>query len=262
MGHENTGHENTGHENTGHENTGHENTGHENAGREAALAAADACAAQSTRVAVLVEGRSDRAAVLTLAARLGRDLAASRIAVVPMGGARNIGHFASALGPPGLGLRLAGLCDEQEAGDFLRGLLQAGLAPGFGRAGLAPGPGRIGVASDPGRIGLAPGSGRAGLEVLGFHVCVADLEDEMIRALGADAVARVIAEQGESRRLRTFLKQPAQRDRPPEARLRRFIGTHSGAKLRYGAALAAALDLARLPRPLENLLAYLESCDA
>ena len=90
-------------------------------------------------------------------------------------------------------------------------------------------------------------------------MCVADLEDELIRALGPDVVERVIEAQGESRRLRTFLKQPAQRDRPSDARLRRFIGTHSGAKALYGAALAAALDPACLPRPLEGLLAHLAS---
>jgi hypothetical protein len=60
---------------------------------------------------------------------------------------------------------------------------------------------------------------------------------------------------------RTFLKQPAQRDRPQDARPRRFIGTRSGAKLRYGAALADALelDLGILPWPLAGLLAHLVS---
>jgi len=203
-----------------------------NAGREAARAAAAACAADGTRVAVLVEGMSDRAAVRVIADRLGHDLAAAGVAVVAMGGATNIGHFATALGPPGLGLRLAGLCDEHEEDDFRHGLTRAGLAPG---------------------------PGRDGLRCLGFHVCVADLEDEMIRALGTDVVERVIAAEGEGHRFRTFLRQPAQRDRPPDARLRRFIGTHSGAKLRYGAALAGVLDLACLPPPLAGLVDYLVS---
>lgn len=202
--------------------------GEANAGRDAALAAAATCAGYGTRIAVLVEGMSDRAAVITLANRLGRDLGAAGVVVIPMGGATNIGHFAAALGPSGLGIGLAGLCDAQEEDDFRRGMLRAGLAPG---------------------------PGRGGLERTGFYVCVADLEDEMIRALGTDEVERVIAAEGESRRLRTFLKQPAQRGRPRDALLRRFIGTHSGAKARYGAALAGALDLARLPPPLKGLLA-------
>lgn len=160
--------------------------------------------------------------------RTGSAGISARRAVRPAGGATNIGHFAAAFGPSGLGIPLAGLCDEQEEEDFRRGLLRAGLAPG---------------------------PGRGGLERMGFRVCVADLEDEMIRALGTDVAERVIEAEGEAHRLRTFLKQPAQRGRPRDALLRRFIGTHSGAKARYGAALAGALDLARLPPPLEGLLA-------
>ena len=57
-----------------------------NAGRQAAAAAADACTADRTRLAVLVEGMSDRAAVLMVANMLGRDLGVSGVAVVPMGG--------------------------------------------------------------------------------------------------------------------------------------------------------------------------------
>lgn len=206
--------------------------GEVSAGRAAAAAAAGVCAAAGARVAVLVEGASDRAALLTLATRTGRDLDAARVAVVSMGGATNIRHFALALGPRGLGLALAGLCDEGEEGQFRRGLTLAGLAP------------------EP---------GRAGLERAGFHVCVADLEDELIRALGAGAVERVIESQGEARRLRALRNQPAQLGRSPQRQLRRFIAGRSGAKLRYATALAAALDPACLPRPLEGLLAQLPS---
>ena len=68
------------------------------------------------RTIVLVEGVSDQLAVETLAERSGRDLAAERIRVVPMGGATNIGHFLDRFGPAGSHIRLAGLCDEAEAG--------------------------------------------------------------------------------------------------------------------------------------------------
>lgn len=203
-----------------------------NAGREAAAAAAAACAAAGTAAAVLVEGESDRAALLTLAARTGRDLDAARVAVVSMGGATNIGHFAAALGPRGLGLALAGLYDAGEESQFRRGLLRAGLDAG---------------------------ADRAGLERAGFQVCVADLEDELIRALGVSATERVIEFQGEARRLRALRTQPAQLGRSPERQLRRFIAGRSGAKLRYAAAMAGALDPGRLPRPLERLLAQLPS---
>jgi hypothetical protein len=39
--------------------------------------------------------------------------------------------------------------------------------------------------------------------------------------------------------------------------LRRFLGTHSGRKIAYGALLAEALELERAPRPLDALLSYL-----
>ena len=90
-------------------------------------------------------------------------------------------------------------------------------------------------------------------------VCVADLEDEMIRALGIPAVEAVIAQLGEAHRLATFRKQPAQRGHEPD--LRRFISTRSGAKLRYARAFALATDLERLPAPLTGVLdAALADC--
>jgi hypothetical protein len=144
-----------------------------------------------------------------------------------MGGATNIGHFASALGPRGLGLRLAGLYDEAEESGFRRGLRQAGLEPG---------------------------NDRAALRRLGFHACVADLEDELIRALGIAAVVDVIMSEGEVRRLRALRNQPTQLGRSPERQLRRFIAGRSGAKARYAAALVSALEPGRLPRPLAALL--------
>ncbi|NEE41510.1 ATP-dependent endonuclease, partial [Streptomyces sp. SID7982] len=48
-----------------------------------------------------------------------------------------------------------------------------------------------------------------------------------------------------------------QRERPVEAQLRRFMGTIGGRKEHYARALTEALDLGRLPRPLEGLLAHL-----
>jgi hypothetical protein len=87
-------------------------------------------------------------------------------------------------------------------------------------------------------------------------VCEADLEDELIRALGTARVERVIDDEGELRSLRTLQKQPAQQGRPVEAQLRRFIGTRSGRKLRYARLLVEALDLGHVPRPLDRLLAH------
>src|SRR5437762_3176676 len=77
------------------------------------------------------------------------------------------------------------------------------------------------------------------------------------RDLAAEGVAveAVVAAQGELRSFRVLQRQPAQRGVPIEAQLRRFMGTHSGRKIQYGRLLVEALDLARVPRPLDLVLA-------
>jgi hypothetical protein len=186
----------------------------------------------SARAVVLVEGVSDQLALAALARRRGRDLDAEGISVVAMGGAQAIGVFLGALGPRGLGVELAGLCDAGEAGHFRRALERAGFGTNLTRSRM---------------------------ESLGFYVCVADLEDELIRALGVSAVERVIDAQGDLGPFRTFQRQPAWRGRPTEEQLRRFIGTHSGRKIQSAALLVEALDLARVPPPLDGLLAHLQT---
>ena len=178
---------------------------------------------------MLVEGVSDQRAVEALARRRGRDLDAEHISVVPMGGVTNIGHFLRRLGAPAAGVRVAGLYDAGEEGGFRRSLEQAGLGSSLTRPDM---------------------------ERLGFYVCVADLEDELIRALGVAAVERVIETAGELGLFRKFQKQPAWRGRPGAQQLRRFLGTHSGRKIQTAALLVEALDLARVPRPLDGVLAY------
>ena len=182
---------------------------------EVALAAAARARSDPGSCAVvLVEGMSDQAAVQTLAERSGRNLPGEGIFVVPMGGATNIGHFVDLFGPGGFGVRLAGLCDLGEEHDFRRGLDR-----------------------------VAP-----------YFVCVADLEDELIRALGTSRVENLIEAEGESRAFQTFTRQPAHRGEGRDQQLRRFMGTRSGRKIRYGHLLAAALDLAVIPAPLASLL--------
>ena len=95
------------------------------------------------------------------------------------------------------------------------------------------------------------------MERLGFFVCVADLEDELIRCLGPDVVEAVVAAQGELRSFRSLQRQPAHLGRPVDQQLRRFLGTRSGRKAAYARALVDALDLERVPRPLDGVLASL-----
>lgn len=184
----------------------------------------------STRTVVLVEGISDQCALEALARRRGRSLVDEGVSVVSIGGAQAVGRFLERYGPDGLGVGLAGLCDAAEEGDFRRGLERAGLAPG---------------------------PGRDGLERLGFYVCEADLDEELIRALGVPAVERIVAARGELRSFRTLQKQPEWRGRAPEEQLRRFLGSGARRKIEYAPLLVDALDLDGVPRPLDRVLAHL-----
>lgn len=73
-------------------------------------------------VAVLVEGESDRQAVLATAIGLKRDLASEGIIVVAMGGATNVAKHVRRYGAAGAGLDLVGLCDAGEVVHFERAL--------------------------------------------------------------------------------------------------------------------------------------------
>jgi len=181
------------------------------------------------RAVVLVEGISDQRAVEALAERRGRNLDAEGISVVPIGGAQSIGRFLNLFGPQGLDVKLAGLCDAGEEGDFRRGLERAGLGSHLTRGEM---------------------------ERLGFYVCVADLEDELIRALGAAAVEQVVDAQGELGSFRTLQKQPAWQGRTTEEQLRRFMGSGGSRKIRYARLLVEALDVTHVPRPLDLVLAH------
>jgi len=181
------------------------------------------------RAVILVEGMSDRHALEVLAARHGRRLEEEGVAIVSTSGATNIAGFLAHYGPQGLGVRLAGLCDAGEERYVRRGLERAGLG--------------VDVSAQD-------------MEALGFYLCVDDLEDELIRAHGAASVQHVIEAHGELASFRTLQHQPAQRARSTEEQLRRFMGTRSGRKSRYARWLVETLDLDRIPRPLEDVLAH------
>jgi hypothetical protein len=183
----------------------------------------------SARAVVLVEGTSDQVALEALAERRGRHLDAERISIVAIGGAQAIGRFLDRFGPQGLDVKLAGLCDAAEEGDFQRALERAGLGSNLTRPDM---------------------------ESLGFYVCVADLEDELIRALGAASVEHVVDAQGDLGSFRTLQKQPAWQGRTTEEQLRRFMGSGGRRKIRYARLLVDALDLTHVPRPLDRVLAH------
>jgi hypothetical protein len=175
---------------------------------------------------VLVEGISDQIALEAAAVGHGRDLEAERVVIVPIGGAHAIGRSLTNLGT---GVRVAGLCDVHEEEVFRRGLVGA-------------------------RIG-APRT-RADMELLGFYVCVRDLEDELIRAMGMAAVEELLDAHGDLAAFRSFQNQPAWRGRQPDAQMRRFLCSGSRRKLRYVRLLVeAATGRDALPHPIDGLLA-------
>jgi len=176
---------------------------------------------------VLVEGESDRRALAALARRLGHDLAASGADVVPMDGITNLRHHLAELDARPAPPRVLGLFDVGEQAHVARMLTAAGRGPA---------------------------DSAAELEALGFFACRLDLEDELIRAAGADVIEGVLAEHRDLARFRTFQRQPYQRDRPIEAQLRRFAGTAAGRKTWFAADVVEVLPLERTPQPMRRLL--------
>jgi hypothetical protein len=168
---------------------------------------------------VLVEGQSDRAALDALARRQGRRLDREGVVVIAVGGAGGMARHLLRLGPRGADLRLAGLYDRGEAPVVRRALA------------------------------------RAGVDRRSFFCCDADLEDELIRALGPERILALLDGHGDLRAFRTLQRQPAWRGRPVDAQLRRFFGAGARRKTRYARILVEAAELDRLPDPLIGVLA-------
>jgi len=176
---------------------------------------------------IVVEGESDQAAIEALAERRGVDLGAVRVRVECLGGAHRIGTFLEELGEGRP--RLAGLCDAGEEPVFRRALERAGFGSDLTRPDM---------------------------ERLGFYVCDADLEEELIRALGAPRVEEIVRANEDLHRLQKLQQMPAWRGRAPEEQLRRFMGSGGRRKIRYARLLVEALDPDRVPRPLDRVLAH------
>ena len=192
-------------------------------------------AVEAGRTIVLVEGLSDKAAIDALAKRRGRNLSDDGITIIAIGGATKIWGFLDLLGPRGLDVKLSGLCDIGEERHFRRALQRAG----FG-------------------INLS----KSDMETLGFYICDADLEDELIRSLGVNTMLEVIAAQGDLGRFRLFRRQPEWQEQSSQAQLRRWLGTTAHRKISYAPLLVDALDLDRVPVPLDRLLARLASLNS
>ena len=177
------------------------------------------------RLLVFVEGESDANAVRALADLLGCDLRLHHIQICSAGG---VTYFSSLLRefarahPNG---QFCGMYDLAEQRHVRRALTNAAI----------------------------PVAAHDSLESFGFFACTADLEEELIRALGAEAVERVLGAQGELVSFRRFQAMPQHRLTPVDQQLHRFLGTRATRKIRSARRLVEQLDIDRLPRPLVQL---------
>ena len=176
------------------------------------------------RVVVLLEGRSDVAAVRAVLRARGTP-AEGAVELVDMGGVTNVRrHLVGLVGDARL--RVLGLADVAEAPYLARALAAVGQ----------------------------PVRSLEDMAALGFHVCDRDLEDELVRTLGAARVQEVLAGLGLLERFLAFQRQLAWHQRPVEHQLRRFAGTTSGRKVLVAEALASALTTTQVPPPLAALV--------
>ena len=178
---------------------------------------------------VLVEGDSDAAAVRALADRLGVDLDLHRVEVCSAGGVTNFSRVLADFVRTHPGVDFCGMYDVADERHVRRALANAAVA----------------------------GAADESLEGFGFFACVADLEDELIRALGAATVERVLEAQAELNSFRRFQAMPQHRGEATHRQLHRFLGTRATRKIRSARHLVEALDLDRLPHPLARLAARL-----
>lgn len=175
-------------------------------------------------ITILVEGESDKAAVVALAPRLGVDLGAEDITVTVIGGAGNFGRAIPEAVK--LGHRVGGLYDEAEehfVGDALN--RQAG----------------------------------EDLTRQGFFACRPDLELELVRAIGAVEMTPLFDAHGDLKTFRNFQDQPKYRDADVVEQMRRYIGANGARKAKYAAIMADAVPFEDVPEPLQGLVNWIWS---
>ena len=183
------------------------------------------------RTIVLVEGVTDELALTLAARRSGRDLKAEGVSVVPTNGAHAISRFLRRLAAEEPKAKVAGLYDEGEEEVFRAALERAGYGANLDRSRL---------------------------EQVGFFACIADLEDELIRAAGESTLSRLIELEGDAQPWHAFRNQRPWNGRPVDQQFHRFIRSVSERNSRYIRAIVETIDPSRLPRPLRLLLDHVE----
>lgn len=173
------------------------------------------------RAVILVEGEGDRLALSHLAGLLGRDLDAEGISLIAMGGKTLFRHFLKLLGPRGLGIRLAAMCDADAEAKWAAALRAEGVVTA---------------------------TSRHDLEAAGVFVCDPDLEAEFVTLLGEATVEALITSLGDEDAFAQFSDHPKRADAPKAELLRKFVH-----KTDYAIPLVDTAG-ARAPRPLLEVL--------
>jgi hypothetical protein len=181
---------------------------------------------EGCRVWVLLEGASDVAALRVVAGRAGVSLADQGVHLADMHGATNIRRHLVAAAEAADSPRVLGMCDAPEAPYFVRALRRVGC----------------------------PVESASELPWWGFQVCERDLEDELMRDLGEQGIRDVLEGLGLTQRLAMLTQQPAWVSGTFHEQVHRFAGAASGRKELMAGAMAEALDMDQLPKPLAGLL--------
>jgi len=178
------------------------------------------------RAVILVEGQSDKYALEAVAAKKKRNLDADGVTIVAMRGAGGISTFLSLLGPNGLKLKLAGLCDAKEESKWAQALEAHGLGSKLDRTSMA---------------------------TIGFEVCDGDLEEVLIAAVGETTTLSIIDAQGDQADFNSFAQQPTQNTKSLSHQLHDFLHSR-GRNTTYAPLMVDAIDAGKLPAALENLI--------
>lgn len=173
---------------------------------------------------LLVEGESDRAALLALTPRFGIDLEAEEIAVTVIGGAGNFGRAISEAAAQGH--RVGGLYDEAEE-RFVAGALNRQEGEDLTRQ--------------------------------GFFACRPDLEMELTRAIGVAEMTSLLEASGDLTTFRNFQDQPAHRDHEALEQVRRFVSASGSRKATYDRLMAEHVAFDAVPEPLDGLVNWIWS---
>jgi putative ATP-dependent endonuclease of OLD family len=178
------------------------------------------------RKVVLVEGPSDRATLLRLAQRVGKNTDGLGVTILSLDGGSTISAFLRLFGPNALGLELIGLCDADKEPRWLKDLNQNGI----------------------------PVTDRATMAAKGFFVADPDLEGIFVSALGVPTVEAIIQAEGEQPAYQKFAADPKNASLTKPEVLRKFLHREN---IRWAVPLVDALNPAALPGVLNDLVTKL-----